>query len=440
MTGGNLSDLRNELSALADKFGHVVNTKELQSGQDYLPPSGKVVGQSEFANLLQAAADMWLTTGRFADKFEEEFPKLWGLKKCLAVNSGSSANLLAFSSFTSPRLKEKALKKGDFVVTPACGFPTTVAPVIQNGLVPVFIDVELETHNVDVRSVENALSDRTRAVVAAHALGNPFRADQVSELARKNNLWFLEDCCDAFGAKIGGSHVGSFGDIATCSFYPAHHITMGEGGAVLMNNANLYKIALSLRDWGRDCWCPPGKSDTCGIRFDWELGDLPKGYDHKYIYSHIGYNLKTTDFQAAVGLAQLERARGFIEARRKNHAYLTNFLKNLGAEDYLILPKESPGTEASWFGYFVVLREGSNESRRKMITYLEANKVGTRLIFAGNLLKQPAFKNIECKIMGDLPNTNKLMNDGFWVGIWPGLSTDNLEFIGQQIIQGLKAL
>ncbi len=434
-----IEELRNELTLLAQKYSSVIESKELRSGVDYLPPSGKIVGEDEFHHLLQASADMWLTSGRFTDKFELEFPKYWGLEKSLLVNSGSSANLLAFSTLTSSRLKERALQKGQHVITPACGFPTTVAPIIQNGLIPVFIDVDLETHNAEVSSIENAMDSNTKAVVAAHALGNPFRSDKVAEITQKNNMWLMEDCCDAFGAKINGKHVGSFGNIATCSFYPAHHITMGEGGAVLMNHANLYKIALSMRDWGRDCWCPPGKSDTCGIRFDWQLGELPKGYDHKYMYSHIGYNLKSTDFQAAVGLAQLKRAEGFIERRRQNHSYLNKVLKEQGAAEHLILPQETSDCEASWFGYFMILRDGSNERRRKMIRYLESVKVGTRLLFAGNLLKQPAFQNIEHKVVGNLSNTDKIMNDGFWVGIWPGLNQSNLDYIAEHILKGLRA-
>ncbi len=428
-----LDDLRREIDRLSEEYKEVLSSPELRVGVDYLPPSGKVIGSEEFRGALHAAADKHLTTGRFAEKFEETFPNYWSLKKALLVNSGSSANLLAFSSLLSHKLKEKALKPGDEVITAACGFPTTVAPIVQNGLVPVFVDTDLSTHNALIGQIENAASDKTRAVVLAHSLGNPFRADLVSEFTKKNNMFLMEDCCDALGAKVAGKHVGKFGDIATCSFYPAHHITMGEGGAVLTDNLLLYKIALSIRDWGRDCWCAPAISNTCGIRFDWQLGELPKGYDHKYIYSHLGYNLKTTDFQASIGLAQLERLPYFIKKRRENHDLLKNYLISEGLESSLVLPQQTENSEASWFGFFAVLREGGAARRAAVVRFLEENKVGTRLLFGGNLTKQPAFKNVNYRVSGNLENTDTIMNSGFWVGVWPGLSASHMTYIGEQI-------
>jgi len=433
-----LNDLRTKLDEIAFSAEHLVKNRSLVPGIDYLPASGKVVGGEEFQALLQASADMWLTAGRFCDKFEEEFPIRWGMKKSLLVNSGSSANLVAFAALTSPRLKEKALKAGDEMVTVACGFPTTIAPAVQYGIKPVFVDIDVATHNATIENIEAAITSKTKVIMLAHALGNPYRADLVAKIAVKHDLWFVEDCCDALGATIGDQHVGSFADFATCSFYPAHHMTMGEGGAVLTNHANLHKIALSFRDWGRDCWCPPGVSDTCGIRFEWQSGELPKGYDHKYIYSHVGYNLKTTDFQAALGLAQLQKLNGFIEARRRNHAHLSQCLTELGAEKDFILPTATPGTNPSWFGYFLTLRYAGIQARTKLVQYLEANKIGTRLLFAGNLIKQPAFRNIDHRVVGNLVNTDKVMNDGFWVGVWPGLGREHVEYIASHIVKGLK--
>lgn len=428
-----LAQLRSRLDELAFEFRDTVQSRELVPGVDYLPPSGKVVGAEEFQGLLQASADMWFTAGRFNDKFEEEFPKYWGLKKCLTVNSGSSANLVALASLTSARLKDRALRPGDEVISAACGFPTTVAPIVQHGLTPVFVDVDLRTHNALVESVEAAITPKTKAIVLAHALGNPFRADLLKKLCERHGLWLVEDCCDALGAKIGDQLVGTFGDLATCSFYPAHHMTMGEGGAVLMDHANLYKVAMSFRDWGRDCWCPPGVSDSCGTRFEWQLGQLPKGYDHKYMYSHLGYNLKLTDFQAAIGLAQLAKLPGLVKKRQENHAYLHQKLKQLGLEEHLILPEATEGTTPSWFGYFVVLKRAG--LRTTVVPALEKKKVGTRLLFAGNLIKQPAFQSVNYRVVGSLAHTDKIMNDGFWVGVWPGLGEAHLDYIAEQIRQ-----
>jgi len=428
---GSIEELRGKLLGLAHEYAAAVSSRKLQPGVDYLPPSGKVVGEEEFAGLLQASADMWLTAGRFADQFEAEFPKRFNLKHSLLVNSGSSANLVAFSALTSPKLRERQIKSDDEMITPACGFPTTIAPAMQAGLKPVFIDVDLETQNATLDQIERAITPKTKVIMIAHSLGNPFRADEVAKLCKEKNIWLIEDCCDALGAKIGDQSVGTFGNLATCSFYPAHHITMGEGGAVLTNDYALYKLALSFRDWGRDCYCAPGVADTCNARYKWSLGTLPKGYDHKYIYSHIGYNLKSTDFQAALGLAQLNRLDGFIAARRHNHDYLGECLRKLGMEEHLILPKATPGTTPSWFGFFMTLRKPG--IRSEVVQKLEANKVGTRLLFAGNMTRQPAFAGIDYKTVGELTHTDKIMNDGFWVGIWPGLEKTHMEYIAEQI-------
>ena len=429
----NDGSLRQELKNVALKYRSTLEAKKLIPGQDYLPASGKVVGHEEFEGLLEASCDMWLTAGRFSDSFEAEFAQFWGLKKSLLVNSGSSANLLAFATLTSPRLGERAIKPGDEFISPACGFPTTVAPALQFGMSPVFVDVDSATHNVAIESIRAAITPKTKLIMVAHALGNPFRADELAKLCAEKGIWLVEDCCDALGAKIGDKPVGSFGSLATCSFYPAHHMTMGEGGSVLTNSMPLYKIAMSVRDWGRDCWCPPGTADTCGIRFEWQLGSLPQGYDHKYIYSHLGYNLKSTDFQAVLGLAQLKKVAGFIEKRQSNHNYLTECLKNLGLEKDFILPVPTPGTTPSWFGYFLTYRDGASERRKKTLLHLEKNKIGTRLLFAGNLTRQPAFAGLKYQISGNLNNTDKIMNDGFWVGIWPGLDKPHLEYIADKI-------
>ena len=429
------SEFRQKLLGLARENSGLLESKKLTPGKDYLPPSGKVVGTPEFEMLMQASVDMWLTAGRFADQFEDQFPKVWGLKHSLLVNSGSSANLIAFSALTSPRLKERTLKPGDEFSTTACGFPTTVAPAVQFGLKPVFIDVDLQTQNATIESIEKAITPKTKLIMIAHSLGNPFRSDLLAKICKEKNIWLIEDCCDALGAKVGEQHVGTYGNLATCSFYPAHHITMGEGGAVLTNDSLLNKLALSFRDWGRDCFCAPGVSDTCGCRFEWKLGSLPKGYDHKYIYSHIGYNLKTTDFQAALGLAQLERLPGFVKKRQENHEYLDQCLAQLGLDDQIIRTVATPGTTPSWFGYFLTLRD--ENKRKSVVQFLENNKVGTRLLFAGNLTRQPAFKDVSFEVSGELTNTDKIMNDGFWVGIWPGLDKPHLDYIAETIKKSL---
>ncbi|MES2940140.1 MAG: lipopolysaccharide biosynthesis protein RfbH [Pseudomonadota bacterium] len=402
-------------------------------GQSRIQPSGKVVGAPEAANLVEASLDLWLTAGRFSDRFEAQIAAWFGASKAIAVNSGSSANLVALSTLTSPQLGDRALRKGDEVITAAAGFPTTVNPILQNGLVPVFVDSELGSGNIDVRLIEAAIGPRTRAIMAAHTLGNPMDMREIMRIARKHNLWVIEDCCDAFGSTLDGRKCGTFGDLATLSFYPAHHITMGEGGAVFGRDANLMKLAESFRDWGRDCYCPPGKENTCGQRFCWKLGQLPQGYDHKYIYTHAGYNLKITDMQAAVGVAQLERLPGFIERRIANHARLLELLREAGADQYLELPQVAQGAVPSWFGFLATLKEGAPCSRNELTSYLEEQGIGTRLLFAGNLTKQPYFAGREWRAPGPLHNADILMERAFWIGVWPGLSEAHLRHMAGRI-------
>lgn len=396
-------------------------------GETYVPVSGKVFGDTEMQHLVDSALDFWLTSGRFTARFEREFARAFGARNALMVNSGSSANLVALSCLTSSELGRRRLIPCDEVITVAAGFPTTVNPIIQNNLIPVFVDVRVPTYDIDVTQLEAALSERTRAVMVAHTLGNPFDLEAVSEFVRKHNLWFVEDCCDAVGATYKGRKVGTFGDLATVSFYPAHHITTGEGGAVLTQSAKIKKLADSWRDWGRDCWCDTGKDNTCGKRFEWQLGDLPCGYDHKYIYSHIGYNLKATDMQAAVGLAQLRRLPDFIEARKRNFRTLHDGLRYL--EEFFILPEATPGADPSWFGFPMAVRPQAPFTRDSVVQYLEDHRIGTRLLFAGNLLRQPAYKDVNHRRVGDLPNSDFVMNQVFWVGVYPGLSGAMLEYV-----------
>jgi CDP-6-deoxy-D-xylo-4-hexulose-3-dehydrase len=381
------------------------------------------------AHLIDASLDMWLTAGRFADQFEEELAARFGRRHAKLTVSGSAANLLAFACLTSWKLGEKRIKPGDEVITVAAGFPTTVTPIVQYGCIPVFVDVELATHNVDVDLLEAAITPRTRAVMIAHSLGNPFDVARVARLCKEHGLYLIEDCCDAFGALVQGQHVGTFGDVATLSFYPAHHITMGEGGAVLMNSPLLAKIAESFRDWGRDCYCKPGVDNTCNKRFGWRLGDLPKGYDHKYTYSHIGYNLKVSDMQAALGVSQLKKLDHFIERRRENFAALEAGLIERGLDAYYHLPQATPGTEPSWFGYLLTIRDGAGLDRNLLTRSLEERRVGTRLLFAGNLTKQPAFRDVEYRVHGSLDHTDKIMNDSFWVGVWPGIDEPRIAYM-----------
>lgn len=417
-------------------FRDRIQTSAIVPGQDYIPVSGKVLDEDDLVHLIDASLDLWLTAGRFTKEFESKFAKYMEQRFCSLVNSGSSANLVAFSSLTSPLLNERQIKPGDEVITVAAGFPTTVNPIIQNNCVPVFVDITLGNYEIDISKLESAVSDRTRAVMIAHTLGNAFDARAIREFCDKYNLWLIEDCCDAVGAKVDGKMVGTFGDIATVSFYPAHHLTMGEGGAVLTSSPKLRKIINSFRDWGRDCWCLPGKDNTCGKRFGWQLGTLPDGYDHKYIYSHIGYNLKATDMQAAIGLSQLTKVDRFIDKRRENFDYLLKALSPL--EGQLILPYETPGTTASWFGFVISIREGGAVSRNRLVQFLETNKIATRQLFAGNLIRQPAYSNANIRIVGDLVNTDYVMSNTFWVGVWPGLGKEHMEYIALKIEECLS--
>jgi len=381
--------------------------------------------------VVDSGLDFWLTAGRFSDLFEFKFAKFVGVRDARLVNSGSSANLVAVSVLTSPTLGERQLKPGDEVITVAAGFPTTVNPIIQNRLVPVFVDVELGTYNVDVSQLEKALSPKTKAIIFAHTLGNPFNVGAVSEFARRHNLWLIEDCCDALGSTFNGRRVGTFGDMATFSFYPAHHITMGEGGCVGTSQPKLTKLIESFRDWGRDCWCAPGKDNTCGKRFDWQLGTLPHGYDHKYTYSHIGYNLKVSDMQAAAGVAQLEKLEGFIAARKSNFDYLTTQLRPL--LNLFRLPHATPGSDPSWFGYPIAVRPEAPLKRDEVIRFLNSRKIGTRLLFGGNLLRQPAYKDIEKRVVGDLPISDFITDHVFWIGVYPGLTRPMLDYVVESL-------
>jgi CDP-6-deoxy-D-xylo-4-hexulose-3-dehydrase len=399
-------------------------------GEDHVPVAGRVFDESELVALVDSSLDFWLTTGRYAERFEREFARWFGVRECILVNSGSSANLVAVSSLTSPELGERRLKPGDEIITAACGFPTTVAPIIQNHCVPVFIDSELQTYNADLDQLEAALSPRTRAIILAHTLGSPYDADRVRAFARKHELWFIEDTCDAVGATWNGQQVGTFGDFATVSFFPAHHMTMGEGGAVMCRSPKMRKLAESFRDWGRDCWCAPGKDNTCGKRFEWQLGTLPEGYDHKYTYAHIGYNLKITDMQAAIGCAQLEKLDSFVAARVRNAERLTEHLAGI---PWLALPQQLPGGVSSWFGYPIRLLENAPISRNELMIELNNAGIGTRLVFAGNLLRHPGFQDIECRIIGDLSNADEIMNNVLWVGSYPGLDDSQLSYVGDTI-------
>jgi CDP-6-deoxy-D-xylo-4-hexulose-3-dehydrase len=412
--------LRSEILELVRQYHALAfPAREFIAGQSPVPCAGRVFGPEEMMSLVDSSLDFWLTTGRFAEEFENRFAKVFGVRHCLLVNSGSSANLLAIAALTSPKLGDRRLKPGDEVITVAAGFPTTVNPILQNQLVPVFVDVHIPTYNIDVNQLEAALSPKTRAIMIAHTLGNPFDLATVSKFAKDHQLWLIEDCCDALGARFNGQHVGTFGDIATCSFYPAHHITMGEGGAVLTDSPKLKTLVESFRDWGRDCWCAPGMDNTCGKRFGWQLGDLPHGYDHKSIYSHIGYNLKATDMQAAVGLAQLDRLPDFIAARNRNFAILRESFTPF--EDVLVLPEATANSEPSWFGFPLAVRPDAPFTRRDLIGHLDESKIGTRQIFGGNLLKQPAYVGHPMRVIGKLPGADFVMHQAFWIGVYPGI-------------------
>lgn len=424
--------LRKEIEKLVKKFAEVkFRPTSFKPGTDVIPPSGKLLGEEELQNMVAASLDGWLTTGRFNSEFENKLANYLGVKYCLSVNSGSSANLVAFSTLTSLKLGDRAIKKGDEVIGVAAGFPTTVNPIIQFGAIPVFVDVDIKTHNVNTDLIEGAITPKTKAIMLAHALGNPFNVGKVKELCDKYNLWLIEDTCDALGAEFNGKKCGTFGDIGTLSFYPAHHMTMGEGGAVFMNNPQLKVIAESFRDWGRDCYCPPGCDNTCGCRFEQQHGDLPYGYDHKYVYSHSGYNLKITDMQAACGLAQLNKLDFFIEKRRKNYAYLRNRLTSL--IDFLELPEPTPNSNPSWFGFPLTVKSDSGISRTELTRFLDENKIGTRLLFAGNLLKQPYFKNVDYRVFGELIQTEVTMNNTFWLGIQPALDEVHFDFVADKL-------
>jgi CDP-6-deoxy-D-xylo-4-hexulose-3-dehydrase len=428
-----LEEIRNKISELVNNFSQIkFEHKTFLPGTTLIPPSGKLIDGEELKLMVEASLDGWLTTGRFNDEFEKKLANFIGVKHLITVNSGSSANLVAFNTLTSDKLGEKAIRPGDEIISVAAGFPTTVNPILQFGAIPVFIDVEIGTYNIKVEKIEEAITSKTKAIMIAHTLGNPFDLEKIIFICKKYNLWLIEDCCDALGSKYNGQTVGTFGDIATLSFYPAHHITMGEGGAVFTNNAKLKMIAESIRDWGRDCFCPPGIDNTCRKRFGWQLGDLPNGYDHKYTYSHIGYNLKITDMQAACGLAQLKKVDFFIKKRKDNFDYIQNRLKNL--TEFLILPKINIYSDPSWFGYPISIKSNSPFTRLELINFLESKKIGTRLLFAGNLTKQPYMVNKVYRSNGILENTDFIMNNTFWIGLQPSLTLNMLDFSTQMII------
>ncbi|MFM9164153.1 MAG: lipopolysaccharide biosynthesis protein RfbH [Solirubrobacterales bacterium] len=430
---GSAEDLRAQILELTSRYAQEAFEPEpFVPGQSPVPVAGRVFDGADVQSLVDSSLDFWLTTGRFAAEFERRFAReRFDRRHTVLVNSGSSANLVAFSSLTSPKLGERRVRPGDEVITVATGFPTTINPIVQAGAVRVVLDVELPTYNVDVTHLEDALSERTRAVMLAHTLGNPFDLDAITAFCEARDLFLVEDCCDALGSTWKGRPVGSFGQFATCSFYPAHHITMGEGGAVITNDGKMKVIAESFRDWGRDCWCEPGMQDTCGKRFCQQFGELPEGYDHKYTYSHVGYNLKLTDMQAAVGVSQLEKLDGFIAARRANFARLRDGLA--GLEEFLVLPEATPGSEPSWFGFALSVRPGAPVSRNELVQALEERRIATRLLFGGNLLRQPAYRDIEHRVVGDLDNADFVMENTFWIGVYPGLSEEQLDYVIESI-------
>ena len=432
MSNSKILDIKANILSLVEDYSRInFKEKDFIPGVSDVPVSGKFIGSLEVKNMVEAALDGWLTTGRFNSEFEEKLSNFLGIKCLLTVNSGSSANLIAFSTLTSPKLKDRAIQKGDEVISVAAGFPTTINPIIQFGAIPVFVDVKIPTYNIDEDLIDSAITKKTKAIMLAHTLGNTFNVKKIKEICEKYNLWLIEDSCDALGSKFNNQNVGTFGDLATLSFYPAHHITMGEGGAVFTNSKKLERIAESFRDWGRDCYCEPGKDNTCNKRFGWKLGDLPFGYDHKYTYSHLGYNMKITDMQAACGLAQLDRLDEFINKRKKNFNFLYKNLKDL--ENILILPEPEPGSDPSWFGFPLSIRKNTKFNRNDLVQYLNNKKIGTRLLFSGNLVKQPYMKNVIFKIHRDLKITDFVMENTFWIGLYPGLTEKHLEYSVSEI-------
>ncbi len=424
----NADRLRHQiLELVAEYYAESFAGKTFVPGETTVPVAGRVFDADDVQHLVDASLDFWLTTGRYANEFEHNFARALGIRHAVLVNSGSSANLLALSALTSPKLGERRLRPDDEVITVAAGFATTVAPMLQNNLVPVFIDIEPGTYNLDATQLEEAIGPRTRAIMAAHALGNPFNLDAVMAVAQHHNLWVIEDNCDALGATYRGKATGTYGDLATVSFYPAHHMTMGEGGCVLTDHPRLKSLVESFRDWGRDCWCKPGKDNTCGKRFDWQLGELPSGYDHKYIYSHVGYNMKATDMQAAIGVSQLKKLPGFIAARRSNWQYLYDRLKPL--EEFFILPQATPESEPSWFGFALTIRDTAPFTRYDLVEFLQQRKIDTRLLFSGNLTRQPAYRDTHYRVVGTLGNTDRVTQDALWVGVYPGLTPPMLDYM-----------
>ena len=440
----NSGAIRKQILDLVEEYSHAIQLEKeelFNPGKSRINYAARVFDEKERINLVDSSLEFWLTTGRFTKEFEQKFAEYLGVKYALLVNSGSSANLLAFMSLTSPILKERAIKRGDEVITIAAGFPTTVAPIVQYGAIPVFVDVELETFNVDISLLGKALSEKTKAVMIAHTLGNPFNVKAVKAFCLDHNLWLIEDNCDALGSKFEGKLTGTWGDIGTSSFYPPHHMTMGEGGAVYTNSKILKKIMLSMRDWGRDCWCDSGYDNTCGKRFSNQYGTLPSGYDHKYVYSHFGYNLKATDMQAAIGCAQLEKLPSFIKRRKVNFDRLSDGLRCINNK--ITLPIATSGSEPSWFGYLMTIRNGANFTRNDLVYFLESRNIQTRNLFAGNILRHPCFDNlvdgIDYRVIGYLPNTDKIMNDSFWIGLYPDMTNAMLDYMASSIVEFLSS-
>lgn len=428
LTARSEETIRLEIMALVDEYYAVRHARPLFiPGDSPVPVSGRVFDASDIKSLVDSGLDFWLTAGRFNEEFQAKLAERVGTRYAMTANSGSSANLIAFTALTSPMMRERRIEPGSEVITAATGFPTTVNPSMMCGMVPVFVDVDIPTYNILADRVEGAITEKTRAIMVAHTLGNPFQADQLAKLADKHDLWLVEDCCDALGATLNGKHVGTFGEVGTLSFYPAHHITMGEGGAVFTSNPTLRRAMETFRDWGRDCYCDPGKDNTCLRRFDWQLGQLPHGYDHKYIYSHMGYNLKITDMQAAVGVSQLAHLEDFISARRRNFDLLKNGLREL--EEFFILPEATPGSEPSWFGLVLTLKENAPFSRDEIVRHLNERKIGTRLLFGGNLIRQPYMQGREYRVHGDLTNSDRIMHQTFWIGVYPGLGTEEIAYV-----------